>query len=464
MTGDHELSTLFALADAEAEPALRPGFTEQTIALARRSVRRRRVGATLAAVVAVLLAGIAPALFATARRGAVPAAPAGRPSLPDHFASYSDVTSTVTRQPAGRAIVYYEYGGNDFSDGLQPLVVGADRDTYRRVDAVEERKSMGYGFPEVLLSPDGTQVLVGGTDREATSLTLVNLTTGGRRDLRVDPPLGIQLLAWSPDGRYVAYGDAPVGSPNDVNKLATTELVILDLATGTSTHYPQIQAAPAIRSASFAPDSRRLAVQLGAEAWIVTIDGQRERQLTLPAGQELLMRYAWLPGGTLIATTAYSYASGVPHPDGGKLVFINADGSDRQVPAPVSVGGVLGWISSTRLVTFEADERSVGGSIVETDLGTGELRTLSRFNRAERCAYGLSDCVATDLQLATGLLGTLDTRAAGPPDRGPRPIWMWIVGGLIATFVLGGIGAALQLRRWRNRRREASSDLQRTAR
>ena len=195
MTGDHGLSTLFALADTEAEPALRPGFTEQTIALARRSVRRRRVRATLAAVVALSLAGIAPALFATARRGAVPSAPAGRPSLPDHFASYSDVTSTVTRQPAGRAIVYYEYGGNDFSDGLQPLVVGADRDTYRRVDAVEERKSMGYGFPEVLLSPDGTQVLVGGTDREATSLTLVNLTTGGRRDLRVDPPLGIQLLA-----------------------------------------------------------------------------------------------------------------------------------------------------------------------------------------------------------------------------------------------------------------------------
>jgi WD40 repeat protein len=464
MTADHELTTLFALADAEAEPTLRPGFAEQTIALARRSVRRRRVCATLAAVAAVLLAGIAPSLVATVGHGAVPVAPTGRPSLPDQFASYSDVTSTVTRQPAGRAIVYYEYGDDDFSDGLQPLVVGADRDTYRRVDAVEERKSAVYGFPEVLLSPDGTQVLVGGTDGEATSLTLVNLTTGGRRDLRVDPPLGVQLLAWSPDGRYVAYGDAPVGSPNDVNKLATTELVILDLATGTSTHYPQIQAAQAIRSASFAPDSRRLAVQLGAEAWIVTIDGRRQRQLTLPAGQELQTRNAWLPGGTLIATTPNPYAVGGPHPDGGKLVFINADGSDRQVPAPLSVGGVLGWISSTRLVTFEVNEHGVGGSIVETDLGTGERRTLSRFNSAERCAYGLSDCVAGDLQLATGLLGTLGTRASGPPDRGPWPTWMWIVVGLITTFVLGGIGAALILRRWRKRRREASFDLQRTAR
>src|SRR5690349_18999943 len=99
MTGDRELTTLFALADAEAEaePALRPGFTEQTIALARRSVHRRRVVATLAAVVAVVLAGIAPALFATGRHAAVPVAPTGRPSLPDRFASYSDLTSTVTR-------------------------------------------------------------------------------------------------------------------------------------------------------------------------------------------------------------------------------------------------------------------------------------------------------------------------------------------------------------------------------
>jgi hypothetical protein len=72
---------------------------------------------------------------------------------------------------------------------------------------------------------------------------------------------------------------------------------------------------------------------------------------------------------------------------------------------------------------------------------------------------------ASYLPRTAGLLGTLGTRPAGPPDRGPRPTWVWIAVGLITTFVLVGIGAAPILRRrWRKRRRETSSYLQRTAR
>ncbi|MEV0717439.1 hypothetical protein [Asanoa sp. NPDC050611] len=109
--------------------------------------------------------------------------PARRPglSLPDRFAGYSMFTSTVTDAPLGRAIALYGYGNGEMFNMFQPLVVGADGDTYRRVDAMQERDR-----PSTLLAPDGTQVLLG-DDRGATDeLVLVDLGTGEERQL----PLG----------------------------------------------------------------------------------------------------------------------------------------------------------------------------------------------------------------------------------------------------------------------------------
>lgn len=445
---DRDLTTLFARADVEPEPALRPGFAEQTVTIARRSAHRRRTVGALAA--AVLVAGTVAVSVVVAvgpaPGGQRPAARTGQPSLPDRFAGYSGRTAMATEQPPGRAVAMYTYGNHEVFRTYQPLVVGADRDTYRRVDAIEERGTDAGGYPEALLSPDGTQVLVGDERGNATSLVLVDLAGGPRRELPVDPPAGIRLLAWSPDGRYVAYGGAPVsaqfqpgGNAVTAETLARSELVILDLATGTSTHHPQLTP---VRSASFAPDGRRLALQLDREAWIVTVDGRRERRLALPEGRELLTRHAWRPDGAVIATVPRSDDP----PDqrwSNELAFVDATGDGRAVPPPVTVGWMLGWRSPTRLVTFAMGADAVGGSIVEVTVDTGERRELSRFSDSSSCEHGTAQCQVSDLQLATGLLATLGTRPG--TDRGDRPLWhrlafvgLAFVGLVVALIALVG--------------------------
>ncbi len=449
---DHELTALFAQADTEAEPALGAGFTEQTVTLARRSVRRRRLAGALVVTVAVVVAGTVPVLL-TAPAPLGPAAPAGHASLPDQFAGYSMLTTTVTRQPAGRAIAMYTNGSNEILATWQPLVVGADRDTYRQVDPIIARSPGEGNYPEALLAPDGTRVLVGDGRGTASSLELVDLGTGQRRELRVDPPAWVRLLAWSPDGRYVAYSTAPLVHPAGyaitTATLATSELVLLDLDTGTSTHYPRLRP---VRSASFAPDSRRLAVQLDQQAWIVTLDGQPERQLTLPPGRELLMRYAWLPDGELIATVPL--AEDITYGTyGGALVFVDATGASHPVPAPIEVVDVLGWRSPTRLLAFDTGYLGLGGNIVEVDLDTGQRRVLSRFSDATDCEYGLHACQVADLQLATGLLATLDTRTAGDPDRGAWPSWLILTCAGLAATLAALVGWTVRTLRRRRRRR-----------
>jgi hypothetical protein len=457
---DRELTALFALADVEPEPVLRPGFAEQTVTVARRSVRQRRaVGALIAAAAAaVLVAGTIPVLVGLAPGGEQTAAPTGHPSLPDRFAGYSRRTATVTKQPPGRAVAMYTYGNYDWFSTYQPLVVGADRDTYRRVDAIEERSTDEGGYAEALLSPDGTQVLVGDGRGNATSLVLVDLASGRRRELRVDPPVGVRLLAWSPNGRYVAYGGAPVsarfrpgGNAINGDTSTTSELVILDLATGTSTHHPQFKP---VRSVSFAPDSLRLALQLDRESWIVAVDGQRQRRLALPQGRELLTRHAWLPDGALIATVPWSDDSPGQRWSN-ELAFVDATGEGRAAPQPVTVGWMLGWRSPTRLVTFVMGEDAVSGSIIEVAVDTGERRVLSRFSDSFSCEYGTEQCEVSELQLATGLLATLDTRPG--TDRGDRPLWQSLAFVALVALV-GWTAGAIRRRRRPSSARTAPQD------
>jgi hypothetical protein len=199
---------LFATLPDEPAPPLPPDYMDTVVARGRRSVRRRRIG-TAAAWAAVVLA-LAVVAFPVVQPRLQPAARLDTPSLPDRFAGYSVLTSTVSKAPAGRAIALYTYGNGELFNMFQPLVVGAARDTYRQVDAMNERD-----LPSALLAPDGSRVLLG-DDRGATGdLVLVDLTTGKRRLIPLGASLGVRLLAWSPDGRFVAYSAAPVpGSPD----------------------------------------------------------------------------------------------------------------------------------------------------------------------------------------------------------------------------------------------------------
>jgi hypothetical protein len=173
-----------------------------------------------------------------------------RPSLPTEFAGLSRFTTATSSSPPGRAIAGYELGSSELATTWQTLVAGADRDTYRRLDAAERRGS-GSGDDNVLISADGRQVLIYDLTT-GTDLYLTDLATGGGRAVStVDFNHGtgqlLRLLAWSPDRRYVAYAVPVIAH---LSSAPVFDLAILDLDRDTSVRYPGLTP---LTAASFAP-------------------------------------------------------------------------------------------------------------------------------------------------------------------------------------------------------------------
>ncbi|MFC0003801.1 hypothetical protein [Micromonospora siamensis] len=428
------MKDLFATLPDEPPP-LPPDYLDTVLTRGRRAVRRRRVGVAAAwAVLLLLVAALLPAVHLPAQ----PAARSARPSLPDHLADYSLLTSTVGRAPAGRAIALYGYGNGETVNMFQSLVVGADSDTYRRVDAMAERNR-----PSALLSPDGTRVLLGDDRGQTGDLVLVDLTTGDRRSVPLGERAGVRLLAWSPDGRHVAYSAAPLRHTDEFGSVNVVEaqvarggtLRLLDLATGRDTPVPALRPA---WTAAFAPDSRRLAVQVGQEAHLIDLTGREYARVPVPAGRELAAEVGWSPDGAFLATVPW-LGGGPSSGDTSHGNFLWKAGDVEFVPIaagtpPTRVPDVvqlLGWRAADSLVAVTVDG---GGrvSLVEVRLGTGTRRTLSRFDTGHSCELGTQSCQVFDLHLATGLLPQLTVRDAGRPRRGPWP-----------TPLSGGVGVVL---------------------
>lgn len=444
---------LFATLPDEPPP-LPPGYLDTVLTRARRSVRRRRIAATAgcAAVVLVLAGLVAPGVPLPVR----PAAPAATPSLPDRFAGYSMLTSTVTKAPPGRAIALYGYGNGEAFNMFQSLIVGADADTYRRVDAMEERDR-----PSALLAPDGTRVLLG-DDRGATrDLLLVDLATGKRRSIPLGDPVGVRLLAWSPDGRHVAYSAAPLSHSGEFGTVNVVEaevartgtLRLLDLSSGRSTEVPAIRPA---WTAAFAADSRRLAVQVGQTAHLVDLDGRELRRVQIPRGRELAAEVGWSPDGTFLATVPwladgpFTGSTGGDTSHGvflwkvGDVQFLPLSGVRTPPAAVPDVVQLLGWRAADSVVVATVNDAG-HASLAEVRLDAGSRRTLSSFDTGSSCELGSQSCQLFDLHLTTGLLPDLTVRNAGRPQRGPRPM---LVDALIGVVVLGGA-----LLFWRRRSR-----------
>ena len=410
---------LFDSAVVVPEPPLRAGYVEETLALARRSVRSRHTAAALMVAACVLLVAVTVGWAWPTRPAVGPATPPSTPaSVPDRFPAYSQVTGSVSDSPPGRAIALYVYGWSEPSWPFPPalkMVAGADADAYRHVDGLDAGSSH-------LLAPDGTTVVAHAPFSQ--ELTLVDLTSGERRAV---PTVGwhsryadLDLLAWSPNGRYIAYAVPSGDGRAQVRDRPVKHLVVLDLTTAVSA--PHVGIGP-VWSASFGPSSQELAVQLGSEVWITTVDGQRVRPVPLPLGHDLVPEVAWSPDGELLATTG---------PGGGSLEFLDATGGGRAVPAPVSGDIVLGWRSPDTLVVHARTEHGSpvpGGSIEELDITTGGRTRLSTFSDENACQYGHSPCLVSQLKFATGLLPTLVVRSAGTPDYGP-----WPTGFRIATL------------------------------
>jgi WD40 repeat protein len=440
---------MFATLPDEPAPPMPAGYLDTVLTRGRRSARRRRIGA--AAVWTVVVLCLAVVVVPGVQRRIPPGAPSENAGLPDRFAGYSLLTSTVAKAPAGRAIALYGYGNGELFNMFQSLVVGADRDTYRRVDALEERNR-----PSALLAPDGTRVLLG-DDRGATrDLVLVDLATGKSRSFGIGDPAGVRLLAWSPDGRYVAYSAAPLphsdGTINfvDYTVARTGTLRLLDLSTGQSTEVPAVKPA---WTAAFAPDSRRFAVQVGREAYLMDLGGRETARVRIPGGRELAANVGWSPDSRFLATVPWAADGPFDGTSGGntnhgvflslpldvEFVAITAGGTSP--PAPVQdVVQLLGWRSVDSMIVLATNDAGQL-SLAEVWLGNGSRRTLSRFDTGSSCELGSRSCQVFDLQLATGLLPDLTVRHAGRPQRGPWPAPVTVP----VAFTV--IGAALLLRR-----------------
>ena len=360
-----------------------------------------------------------------------------RPSLPERFADWTSRTATVADAPPGPVIAVYRHGTADTVN--LPVLVAADGRTYRHLGDPYSRMTNAGGDP-LLLAPDGTRLAGGGG-------SLLDLTTG---QLTIRPVLpGDALsswqptvpLAWSRDGRWLAYGRIEAGRvpvvpdrPGD-----RTGLALLDLVTGRvgvmntgDGLYQQV---------AFSPDGTELAVSLEVDGedrarTVVRVfnrSGTLLRELEPPTGH-LLTPYgtAWSPDGTLLVVQDPQRPQ--------RFTFLDATGTGTAVPAPVTVehpGGVelVGWQSTdTLLVAADRDTGSLGW-LIEVPVAGGAARVVDEFPDGEH------DRIA-DLRLAAGLLAVAEIRDTGSPQHGPLPpeqrIGLTVI---VAAVVLGGLGA-----------------------
>lgn len=439
------------------EPPLPAQFVEGLVGAGRRSVRRRRVAAVVAVVALVAVVAGGAGLLRTGPPAAVPGGPFGTPSLPSRIAPYSSLTSSASRSPGGRAVMLYQFGNGELFNQFQPLALGADRDTYRQLDAAEGTR----GIRPWLLSPDGTTAVVTDDVAEVDALTLVDLTTGRRRSVPLPASTGAVPLAFSPDGRTVAYaavklpgGDPYNDMPSEMRRSGV--LVLADLATG---RVSTLTGVTPVDAASFSPDGARIAVQTGPKIQVVDRTGRVGHTIDPPLEHTLTTNAAWSPDGRLLAVRGSTTSSGgngiVTYQQ--RIVFLDATGEGGTVPAPIVAEEMLGWRAADRVLARVAAGDGPG-ELRDLPVAGGPGTVLSRFDAGSSCEYGTQTCQAYEIRMATGLIPSLVVRPADP-DRGPWPGWftLTVVGG--SVLMVAVVSLLVTLIRRRRRRRVTSVDL-----
>jgi hypothetical protein len=381
----------------------------------------------LCAVATVFVVGSGP--------GAEPDRPgAGDYSVPREMAGYSYLTGTVSASPPGPVVALFQHGyGVELMDFPQAVVLGAGGDTYRRVDAAEDRagaETQGDPAP-MLLSPDGRYVAVGDHDTEDPDVAVVDLTTGETTTHPLPRGRSVVPVAWSSDGQSMAL----LLSADATNPYAGGRIEgavgVLDLASDTTDVLEGEATAVA-----FAPDGATLAVERSGEEGrqLAIVDRAGER--LVEAEGLLAGPSAWSPDGKVLAITTVD-PSIAPAPAGDPgvptgLSFVDATGAGGEVPEPLALplsgpGRVLAWHGNDEVVMLldgrNPDEATLSG----VPLDGSRSRTLMRIE--DLGSYGVGR-----FQLASAAGGSLTVLDLVEVDRGPWP-WPW----RFATSLLAGL-------------------------
>lgn len=234
-------------------------------------------------------------------------------------------------------------------------------------------------------------------------------------------------------------------------------LAVLDLATGESTGHLELGS---VCRAAYGTDGR-LAVQAGRTISILARSGERERQLPVPDGFDLVPAVAWSPDGARLALSASSFTD---H----RLGFLDPTGArataapELNLPHATGSVPVLGWRSPTSLLlqdrargggSFETGSGPYESTIAEVPIDGSPGRVLATFSTARDCEFFNQDCMVDDLHLATGLIGQMTVPRAGPPEYGPWPPRLVTAFVLAAGILVLGVTVATRLLIRRRRRR-----------
>lgn len=370
------------------------------------------------------------AVFVLLTVGGGPRTPGSDVAIPDELAGYSYLTGNVSQAPPGRALAVYQHGfGVEFMDFPQGIVLAADDDVYRRLDAAENRagrESQGDPGP-MLLSPDGTSVALGEHNTSSPDIEFVNLETGEVTSQEVTDARSVLPVAWSPDGTRLAYVTRNQRSNPYSGSQPRGSLHVLDVGSGSVEPVPGGTKAYA---AAYSPDGTRIAIQHGGDAGLEIVDLGTGDIAAIDEDGTLAGPNAWSPDGSLLAVIRSDeiwaiHVAGTPGAEAARVQLPGAEGPE-----------MLGWTEDREVVTFDWT-RENHSTVDAVSLETGESRELTRID-------GTSNYGIYRFQLASDLIADLPVRVAGSADRGPTPLVLSVplslLVGFVTYLVLGWVG------------------------